>query len=85
MALHGRVVVNTHSIIVWSAWRLEEVAGEVNTYECMVTFYSEIGRRQLGRSEVFQIQHTYTDGAALLAAAVLTEAHRRRNPTKKES
>lgn len=65
MALHGDISINGSKLIVWSARRLSPEIHEVNEYEVEVF---EHATRETAR---FKLKHTYSDGAAVLASAVL--------------
>ena len=65
MALHGDVSINGSELIVWSARRLSPNIRDINEYEV------EVFEHATNETTRFKLKHTYKDGAAVLASAVL--------------
>lgn len=72
MALWGPIHINDQMIGTWSAVRKEEVfrdqSGPTFNYECEI-------RLNMSHAK-FLVTHRYRDGALVLGAKVMEEAHR---------
>lgn len=66
MALHGDVSVNGNPVLYWSARRTSVEMKERNEYE--VEVFTTDDPYNIER---YKVMHTYSDGAASLAATVL--------------
>lgn len=69
--LHGNIEVNHNVIGTWRAVRKEAVAPNVHRYECKVGYRNIDGYPMQAK---FDVEHTYGDGALILASRVLAEA-----------
>lgn len=69
MALHGEIKVNGKIIGEWIAQRKEKAIGTVNTYICSLSEVVD----GVARAHHFEIEHTYSDGASVLASKLLAQ------------
>lgn len=75
LMLHGEIKVNHREVGYWQAVRLDglKLTQQTSNYRCNVTRRLIHGGYQ--RCD-FNLTHRYDDGAAVLAAKVLTESER---------
>ncbi len=74
MSLHGDIRVNGRLLMQWEARRVTNVAvtpgpDDVSTYSCRVRFWAS---DHLALTSDFTVDHRHGDGAAALAALVLS-------------
>lgn len=70
MSLHGEIKVNQRVIGDWNARRKARTPQEVNTYEVRASWLHD----GIVREAETEMEHTFSDGAWVLAAKVITWA-----------